>query len=163
MSDKLRVFVSSVQRELANERIAVLELITTIDPFLAAHCDPVLYEFEPASPDKALDGCLKSVASCHIFMLLVWRAYGRKERWLSITHHEYRHAKQLDLPILVYIKGPAAPERVALYSPQPRSGAQPFRPRCLSSCEVIRAQNLDILPVPGDSPVRDSITWAAHR
>ena len=107
MSDKLRVFVSSVQKELVNERIAVLELITTIDPFLAAHCQPVLYEFEPASPDKALDGCLRSVDSCHIFVLLVWREYGRTERGLSITHHEYRRAKELKLPILAYFKGAA--------------------------------------------------------
>ena len=107
MSDKLRVFVSSVQKELANERIAVLELISTIDPFLANHCQPVLYEFEPASPDKAIDGCLESVGSCHVFVLIVWREYGLRDGPLSITHREYRHAKKLELPILVYIKGPA--------------------------------------------------------
>ena len=49
---KLRVFVSSVQKELENERVAVAEIVWT-DPFLTAHCEPVLYEYEPASPDEA--------------------------------------------------------------------------------------------------------------
>lgn len=62
MSEKLNVFVSSVQKELEDERVIVQNLLNT-DTFLAAHCSPVLYEFEPASPDKALDGCLKSAMS----------------------------------------------------------------------------------------------------
>ena len=36
------------------------------DPFLSAHCVPVLYEFEPASPDKAAEGCFKSLDSCQV-------------------------------------------------------------------------------------------------
>ncbi len=48
---KLRIFVSSVQKELENERTAVAEINTT-DPFLNVHCMPVLYEYEPASSDN---------------------------------------------------------------------------------------------------------------
>lgn len=59
MTAHLRVFVSSVQKELEDERLIVQNLVNT-DPLLAAHCTPVLYEFEPASPDRALDGCLRS-------------------------------------------------------------------------------------------------------
>ncbi len=51
MSQKLNVFVSSVQKELEDERVIVQNLLNT-DTFLSAHCAPVLYEFEPASPDK---------------------------------------------------------------------------------------------------------------
>jgi hypothetical protein len=47
-----RVFISSVQKELENERIGAQEILWT-DPFLKNHCDPVLYEFEPASPRDA--------------------------------------------------------------------------------------------------------------
>ncbi|MBW1928582.1 MAG: DUF4062 domain-containing protein [Deltaproteobacteria bacterium] len=101
---KLRIFVSSVQKELENERIAVAEIITT-DPFLSAHCIPVLYEYEPASPDKALSGCLKCVDSCDIYIVLIWNEYSEVEKGLSITHHEYKRAKKNRLPILVYIKG----------------------------------------------------------
>ena len=58
MSRKLNVFVSSVQKELEDERVIVQNLLNT-DSFLGAHYAPVLYEFEPASADKALEGCLK--------------------------------------------------------------------------------------------------------
>ena len=63
MSEKLLVFVSSVQKELEDERLIVQNLLNT-DPFLSAHCTPVLYEYEPASPDKALEGCLKYLDRC---------------------------------------------------------------------------------------------------
>lgn len=101
---KLRIFVSSVQKELENERIAVAEIIST-DPFLSGYCIPVLYEYEPASPDKTLAGCLKYVDSCDIYIILIWNEYGHVEKGLSITHHEYKRAKKNKLPILVYIKG----------------------------------------------------------
>lgn len=52
MIGKLRVFVSSVQKELENERLGVLSLLST-DQFLAAHLQAVLYELEPASSQKA--------------------------------------------------------------------------------------------------------------
>src|SRR4051794_4903779 len=50
VSEKLRIFVSSVQYELEDERLLVQNLVNT-DGFLSAHCLPVLYEFEPASPE----------------------------------------------------------------------------------------------------------------
>ncbi len=53
MSEKLVVFVSSVQKELEDERLIVQNLVNT-DAFLSAHCAPVLYEFEPASPERLL-------------------------------------------------------------------------------------------------------------
>ena len=49
---KLRVFVSSAQKEMEHERVAVASLITT-DPFLLQHCEPVLFEQEPASAKPA--------------------------------------------------------------------------------------------------------------
>lgn len=41
MSATLRIFVSSVQKELEDERLIVQNLVNT-DPFLSAHCLPVL-------------------------------------------------------------------------------------------------------------------------
>ena len=49
---KLRVFVSSVQKELEIERVAIASLITT-DPWLLQHCEPVLFEKEPAPARKS--------------------------------------------------------------------------------------------------------------
>jgi predicted HTH transcriptional regulator len=101
---KLRVFVSSVQKELEDERVIVQNLLNT-DPFLAAHCAPVLYEFEPASPDKALEGCLKTLDTCEAYLLIIVVQYGTPLGELSTTHAEYRRAKERKLPVLAFIKG----------------------------------------------------------
>ncbi len=104
MTAKLHIFISSVQKELEDERLIVQNLLNT-DPFLAAHCVPVLYEFEPASPDKAVEGCIKTLDSCQVYLLMVGVQYGALARKLSITHMEYRRAKQRKLPILAFIRG----------------------------------------------------------
>ncbi len=104
MTAKLRVFVSSAQKELEDERLIVQNLVNT-DVFLSAHCAPVLYEFEPASPDQALEGCLKVLDTCQIYLLIVAVQYGTLVGDLSITHAEYRHANTKKLPVLAFIKG----------------------------------------------------------
>jgi len=104
MTARQKVFVSSVQKELEDERLIVQNLLNT-DPFLSAHCAPLLYEFEPASPDKALYDCLRSLDSCQVYLLVVGIEYGTRVGNLSITHAEYHRAKDKELPILVFIKG----------------------------------------------------------
>jgi len=100
----LRIFVSSVQKELEDERLIVQNLVNT-DPFLSAHCVPVLFEYEPASPTKALDGCLETLDGCNVYLLIVGIQYGTPVGELSITHAEYRRAKETGLPVLAFIKG----------------------------------------------------------
>src|ERR1700722_980794 len=107
---KLRVFVSSVQKELENERLGVLSVIST-DPFLQAHCEPVLYEFEPASSKKAVEECLALLGKCDICLTIIWREYGYAIDDVSITRQEYRLAKSKKLPILAFIKGDASVQR----------------------------------------------------
>lgn len=109
---KLGIFVSSVQKELEDERVIVQNLIYT-DAFLAAHGSPVLYEYEPASPDKALEGCMKALDACQVYVLIVAQQYGSLVGGLSITHAEYRHAKERDLPVLPFIKGDRSAKREA--------------------------------------------------
>ncbi|MDD5205917.1 MAG: helix-turn-helix domain-containing protein [Desulfobacterales bacterium] len=104
MSVKLHVFVSSVQKELEDERLIVQNLINT-DHFLSVHCVPVLYEFEPASPDKATEECLKTLERCQVYLLIVGLQYGTRVGELSITHTEYRCSKEKKIPILAFIKG----------------------------------------------------------
>lgn len=101
---KLRVFVSSVQKELEDERLIIQNLIGT-DAFLTTHCEAVLYECEPAAPDKAVEGCIKELDGCQVYLLIVAQEYGSVVNGLSITHTEYRRAKQLKLPVLAFIKG----------------------------------------------------------
>lgn len=110
MTAKLRIFVSSVQKELEDERLIVQNLVST-DPFLSAHYVPVLFEFEPASPGKALETCLESLNDCNVYLLIVGIEYGTPLNGLSITHAEYRRAKERKLPILAFIKGEHSAKR----------------------------------------------------
>jgi len=96
---KLRVFISSVQKELENERLAVLSLIST-DAFLQVHCEPVLYEFEPASPEKAAEECLALLGNCDICLTIIWKEYGHAIDGVSIIRQEYRLARSKMLPVL---------------------------------------------------------------
>src|SRR3984893_7562165 len=110
MNRKLNVFVSSVQKELEDERVIVQSLLNT-DSFLGAHYAPVLYEFEPASPDKALEGCLKSLGNCQVYLLIIGSQYGTLAGNRSITHAEYRRANEMKLPVLAFIKGERSTRR----------------------------------------------------
>ena len=101
---KLRVFVSSVQKELEAERVAIASLITT-DPFLMQHCEPVLWEKEPAPARPADKPYLECLRSCQIYILLIFNDYGKLDGDVSATHHEYRLAQKLKLPTLVFLKG----------------------------------------------------------
>ena len=82
MNPGLRVFVSSVQEELKDERLIVQNLLIT-DSFLAAHCAPVLYEYEPASSEKALEGCLRALEGCNAVILIIGIRYGKSVGGLS--------------------------------------------------------------------------------
>jgi predicted HTH transcriptional regulator len=101
---RIRIFVSSVQNELAFERSAVAQLIS-IDPFLARHCEPVLFENVAPSGKPDRKAYLQCLESCQIYTLLVYLEYGRLAGEISATHEEYRLAQKWHLPSLVFIKG----------------------------------------------------------
>lgn len=102
--NKIRIFISSVQKELEPERLAIASLIGT-DPFLLDHCEPVLFDREPISGEKASKPYLDCLDSCGVYLLLISRQYGKLEGDLSATHHEYRHAQLRKMPTLVFVKG----------------------------------------------------------
>jgi ATP-dependent DNA helicase RecG len=104
MTPRLRVFVSSVQKELEDERLIVQNLVST-DAFLSTHCTPVLYEYEPASPTKAMKGCIDALDACQVYLLIVGVQYGTLVGERSITHVEYQRAKEKGLPVLAFIRG----------------------------------------------------------
>lgn len=107
---KYSIFISSVQKELENERVTIQDLVDN-DPFLSAHYISLLYEYEPAYPEKTLYGCLNALNSCQVYLLIVGIKCGTLVGEISITHTEYRCAKEKNLPILVFIKGERNIER----------------------------------------------------
>jgi hypothetical protein len=104
MTPTVRVFISSVQKELERERAAVAALIST-DPFLLQHCEPVLFEKEPPPPRPASKPYLATLKGCRAYVLMIANEYGQPDGDLSATHHEYRLAQELQLPSLVFLKG----------------------------------------------------------
>jgi HEAT repeat protein len=110
ITQKYSIFVSSVQKELENERVTIQDLVEN-DPFLSSHYISLLYEYEPAYPEKTLEGCLNDLNSCQVYLLIVGVKYGTLIGDISITHREYRYAKEKNFPILVFIKGERNIER----------------------------------------------------
>jgi len=100
----LRIFISSVQKELELERAAVAALIAT-DPFLLQNCVPVLFEKEPPPPRPAKQPYLDALSGCAVYVLMIANEYGQPDGEISATHHEYRRAQQLKLPTVVFLKG----------------------------------------------------------
>lgn len=101
---RIRVFISSVQKELADERLA-LQILLSTDPFLSTHCTPVLFEEHPAGLHPDPNAYLQLLKTCHVYLAILWKEYGNQVDGLSATHSEYRLARQLNLPALVTIKG----------------------------------------------------------
>ena len=101
---KLRVFISSVQKELEEERMQ-LRILLTSDPFLLRYTVPKLFEKYPASlrPDKK--PYLKLLEKCQLYILIIGKEYGSDSGGKSATHHEYDFAQEQRLPTLVCVKG----------------------------------------------------------
>jgi predicted HTH transcriptional regulator len=104
VSEKKRIFISSVQKELELERAAVAGLIST-DPFLVQHCLPVVFEKEPPPPHPGKQPYLDALRGCAVYVLLIGNEYGPPNGDFSATHHEYHLARKLRLPTIVFLKG----------------------------------------------------------
>lgn len=100
----IRVFVSSVQKELEIERVSIAGSVSA-DPVLSAECEVVLYEKEPLSGRRISKPYLKCLDSCDVYLLVMDREYGRVVDALSATHEEYRHAMKRGMPIMVLVRG----------------------------------------------------------
>ena len=100
---RLRIFVSSTLKELAEEREAVRRAIADL------RLIPVLFELG-ARPHPARNLYRAYLAQSHVFVGIYWQQYGwvAPGEEVSGLEDEYRLAK--DLPKLIYIKSPA-PDR----------------------------------------------------
>lgn len=107
---KIRVFISSVQKELEDERLALQVLLTT-DPFLSQHCVPILFEQHPAPLTPAPKAYIELLETCQVYLGIIWKEYGRSPDGFSAMHSEYKSAQERRLPTLIVIKGPNTLER----------------------------------------------------
>ncbi len=107
---KLRIFVSSVQKEMADERRAVKTLVAS-DPFLDEHCVAILYEDEPSMLKPSPHGYLNDLAKCQFYLVIIGSEYGKRFKGLSATHHEYHFAHKREMPVLACVRGDSKVQR----------------------------------------------------
>jgi len=101
----LKVFVSSTQVELSNERTAITELVHA-DPFLSKHVEAVLFENQPACTEPAEAAYLDDLDACDVYLGVLGFEYGDVgDDGLSAPHREYLRARKKRMPILFFIRG----------------------------------------------------------
>lgn len=106
MTEKLKMFVSSVQKELAVERRAVKDFIIH-DPLLKKFIgDVFLFEDIPARDRKPDDIYLDEVERRDIYIAILGNKYGPPgATGKSATELEFDHATKMHRERLVYVKG----------------------------------------------------------
>lgn len=105
MANKLRVFISSTMEDLQNERQAVVERLRSLG------MEPV--HAETFSPTGSTSWAVieQEIRDCHLFVLILGTSYGWQpdvgyggggEK--SVTHLEFELARQLNVPVLSFVK-----------------------------------------------------------
>lgn len=85
----IKVFISSVQREFAQERRQLCDYIRT-DGLLGRFFVPFIFEDMPASEVSAQKAYLTQAAECHIYLGIFGTQYGYEdEQGISPTEREY--------------------------------------------------------------------------
>lgn len=102
-----RIFLSSVQKELAVERRLLRDYIHG-DPLLRRFFEVFLFEDLPASDVRADAAYLDEVSRCDLYLGLFGSGYGAEDaEGLSATHREFLHASRLGKPRMIFVQGAA--------------------------------------------------------
>jgi ATP-dependent DNA helicase RecG len=101
---KQRIFISSVQKEFADERQALKAYILG-DALLSRFFDVFLFEDIPASDRRADAVYIEEVRHCDLYLALLGDQYGWEDAdGLSPTHREFNEATQLGKPHIVFVQ-----------------------------------------------------------
>jgi ATP-dependent DNA helicase RecG len=148
-----RIFISSVQKELAEERRAVKVFIEN-DPLLSRFFSVFLFEDLPASDRRADAVYLAEVDSCALYIGLFGNDYGNEDpEELSPTEREFDRATVQGKPRLIFVKGAVDKDRhprmqALIY----KAGSQLIRRRFNSVAELntaLYASLVDYLELRG--------------
>ena len=86
---KIRIFISSVQKEFSSERLRLYNYIIS-DYLLGQFFEPFLFEKLPASNHSAKTAYLSEVVRCDIYLGLFGKEYGyENDEGVSPTEREY--------------------------------------------------------------------------
>ncbi|MEW5745114.1 MAG: DUF4062 domain-containing protein [Nitrospirota bacterium] len=99
------IFISSVQKEMQQERRALKEFVQG-DALLRRYFDVFLFEDLPASDRKADDVYLEEVEHCDVYVGLFGNEYGSEDaEGISPTEREFDLASAQGKVRLVFVKG----------------------------------------------------------
>jgi hypothetical protein len=102
---RIRIFISSVQKEFAKERKALRDFLRG-DPLLRRFFDVFLFEDVPAIDRRADEVYLQEVERCDIYVGLFGKEYGKEDgKGYSPTHQEFDRATRLGKHRLIFVKG----------------------------------------------------------
>lgn len=138
MSMKQRIFISSVQKEFAEERQALKAYILG-DALLSRFFDVFLFEDIPASDRRADAVYLEEVRRCDLYLALLGHDYGPEDAaGLSPTQREFDEATRLGKPRIVFVKGASdADKHLKMRSLIATAGSQLIRRRFTNGAELI--------------------------
>lgn len=136
----LRLFVSSVQKEFAAERVALRDWLRG-DALMRRFFEPFLFEEMPAADRRADAVYLDEVERCDLYLGLFGNDYGFEDaEGVSPTEREFAHATALHKPRLIFVKGAddgaRQPRMRALIV---RAGSELIRRRFGNAAELITA------------------------
>lgn len=101
---RIKIFISSVQSEFAEERAMLCHYIRT-DVLLGKFFEPFIFEEVPANEHSTSHVYLKEVELCDIYLGLLGNLYGYEDdEGISPTEREYDLAASLHKSRLIYIK-----------------------------------------------------------
>ena len=110
--NRIKIFISSVQSEFANERAMLAEYIRT-DVLFGKFFEPFIFEEIPAYNHSPQEVYLTEVERCDIYLGLIGNLYGYEdEDGISPTEHEFDLATKLFKTRLIFIKSIGEEARV---------------------------------------------------
>lgn len=107
-----RIFISSVQRELAKERKAIVDAVFK-NPQLARFFSAFAFEFDVPAEDKRTDEVyLAELAVSDVYVGIIGNEYGGlTPEGISATESEYDEATRLGIPRFIFVKGASDEKR----------------------------------------------------
>ena len=101
----IRIFVSSVQREFADERVALRDYVRG-DPLLRRFFDVFVFEDVPATDRRPDHLYLEEVEGCDLYAGLFGNGYGfEDDEGVSPTEREFDRATEIGTHRLIFVKG----------------------------------------------------------
>ena len=134
-----RIFISSVQKEFAEERRVLGEYLSG-DPLFRRFFATFLFEYNvPASDRRPDEVYLEEVAHSDLYVGLFGNEYGRENaEGLSPTHLEFNEATRLGKPRLIFVKGNTDDEKQPkMHALIQDAGSQLVRRRFINGADLI--------------------------